>query len=96
VRTHPVTGRKALYLNPAVTRGIHGMTTDESKGLLRFLFQHSVKPEFLYCHHWRKHDMVMWDNRCTMHLAPPDYHASEIRQMFRVTLAGVTQGRLLG
>lgn len=95
VRVHPVTGRKALYLNPAVTRGILGMTPEEGEGLLRFLFEHSVKPEFVYCHRWQVHDMVMWDNRCAMHLAPADYDVAEIRQMFRTTLTGEPHGRLL-
>ena len=95
VRVHPVTGRKALYLNPAVTRCILGLTSEEGKGLLRFLFQHCVKPEFVYCHRWQVHDLVMWDNRCAMHLAPADYAPSEVRQMFRTTLAGEPHGRYL-
>jgi len=95
VRVHPQTGRKALYLNPAVTRCIVGMTPEESQPLLNSLFQHSVKPEFVYCHRWRVHDLVMWDNRCAMHLAPADYDKSEIRQMYRTTLRGVPHGRPL-
>ena len=95
VRVHPVTGRRALYLNPAVTRGILGLSSEESEGLLRFLFQHCVKPEFVYCHRWQVHDLVMWDNRCAMHLAPADYDPSETRQMFRTTLAGELHGRYL-
>lgn len=95
VRLHPETRRKALYLNPAVTRCIVDMTPEESQPLLNYLFQHSVKPEFVYCHRWRVHDLVMWDNRCAMHLAPADYDKSEIRQMYRTTLRGDPHGRHL-
>jgi taurine dioxygenase len=93
VRTHPETGRKALYLNEAVTRFIYGMTTEESEGLLKYLFKHSVRAEFTYRHVWKLHDIVMWDNRCTMHLAPKDYESSQIRHMCRTTLLGDPTGR---
>jgi taurine dioxygenase len=93
VRVHPETGRKALFLNETVTRAIHGMTEAESEGLLRYLFQHSVRPEFTYRHAWRVDDLVIWDNRCTMHLAPEDFSQHEIRQMFRTTLMGLPLGR---
>jgi taurine dioxygenase len=96
VRVHPETGRKALYLNETVTRQIHGMTMAESEGLLRFLFAHQVRPEFTYRHHWRRHDLVLWDNRCTMHLAPKDYDHSQLRLMCRTTLIGKPLGYLYG
>jgi len=94
VRVHPETGRAALYLNESVTCRIDGMTEEESAGLLDFLFRHSVLPEFTYRHRWRRHHLVLWDNRCSMHLAPKDYDGSEIRQMFRTTLRGEPLGRL--
>lgn len=94
VRVHPETGRKALYLNESVTRQIYGMTVEESQGLLQYLFKHSVRPQFTYRHRWRKHDLVMWDNRCAMHLAAADFDKSEIRQMFRTTLEGEPLGEL--
>jgi taurine dioxygenase len=94
VRTHPETGRKALYLNETVTRHIEGMSEEESEGLLDFLFQHSIRAEFTYRHRWRKFDVVMWDNRCTMHLAPADYDRSQLRHMRRTTLCGTPSGRL--
>jgi taurine dioxygenase len=94
VRVHPETGREALYLNETVTRQIHGMTPEESQGLLQYLFRHSVRPEFTYRHRWRKHDIVMWDNRCGMHLAPADYDRTQVRQMFRTTLRGEPIGAL--
>ena len=95
VRVHPATGRRALYLNPVVTRRVMDMTVGESRGLLQYLFQHSVKPEFVYCHYWQVDDLVMWDNRCAMHLAPGDYPPSEVRQMYRTTLMGEPHGRYL-
>jgi len=95
VRVHPVTGRKALYLNPNVTRRIVDMTAEESRGILDFLFQHCVRPEFVYCHYWQLHDLMVWDNRCSMHIAPRDYDHSEVRQMYRTTLIGEQLGRHL-
>ena len=94
VRVHPETGREALYLNESVTCCIDGMTEEESEGLLKLLFRHSVRPEFTFRHRWRKGDVVMWDNRCSMHLAPKDFDGSEVRQMFRTTLKGEPLGRL--
>ncbi len=95
VRVHPETGRKALYLSEAVTRRIDGMTEEESRGLLQYLFAHSVRPEFTFRHTWRLHDLVLWDNRCAMHLAPPDFDPAQLREMFRTTLVGETMGRAL-
>jgi taurine dioxygenase len=95
VRIHKETGRKALYLNETVTQSIYGMTYEESEGLLKYLFRHSVRPEFTYRHAWRVHDIVMWDNRCAMHVAPKDYDSSQIRHMCRTTLMGDPSGRVL-
>ena len=88
VRTHPVTKRKALYVNPGFTTGIVGMAKDESEPILAFLFRHSTRPEFIYRHKWRVHDMIFWDNRCTMHYALADYDFSVRRHMHRTTVAG--------
>ena len=60
-----------------------GMSAEESAGLLKFLFAHSVKPEFTFRHHWQPFDLVLWDNRCTMHLAPKDYASGAVRQLER-------------
>lgn len=88
IRTHPVTGRKALYVNPGFTVGFVGMPDEESKPILEFLFHHSTRPEFIYRHKWQVHDLVFWDNRCTMHYALADYDFSVRRHMHRTTIAG--------
>lgn len=87
VRTHPETGRKALFVNVAHTSGIVGMTEAESAPLLHFLFQHQVKPEFTCRFVWQPHSMAVWDNRCTQHNPVNDYHGFR-RVMHRITLAG--------
>lgn len=95
VRTHPETGRKALYVSEGQTERFVGMSREESHGLLQFLFAHSVKPEFTYRHNWNVSDMLMWDNRCTMHLALADYSHVHSRHMHRLTVLGAPCGRLL-
>jgi taurine dioxygenase len=95
VTVHPETGRRALFINQSLTREILGMTPAESAGLLKHLYAHAVQPEFTYRHYWRVGDLVMWDNRCTQHLAPRDYDPNEVRHMCRTTLKGDAQGRYL-
>ena len=87
VRTHPETGRKALYVNVAHTARFKGMTEEESAPLLGFLFQHQVKPEFTCRFQWRVGSLAFWDNRCTQHNPINDYHGHR-RLMHRITLAG--------
>jgi taurine dioxygenase len=88
VRTHPETGRKALYIGHADNvQGIEGMTEAESRPLLDFLYGHSTQPDNVYRHMWRVGDLLMWDNRCTMHYAVHDYGEQE-RLLNRVTLKG--------
>ena len=87
VRTHPETGRKALFVNEGFTVGIAGLAQDEGRTLLEALFRHSVRPEHVYRHHWRAGDLVMWDNRCTMHRAT-DYDLRHARAMHRTTIQG--------
>jgi taurine dioxygenase len=87
VRTHPETGRKALYVNTAHTTCFAGMTEEESSGLLGFLFRHQSRPEFTCRFHWEVGSLAFWDNRCAQHNPINDYHGYR-RVMHRITLAG--------
>ena len=87
VRTHPETGRKALYVNVAHTVRFAGMTEEESAPLLDFLYQHQVRPEHTCRFVWRPGSIALWDNRCTQHNPVNDYHGYR-RVMHRITLAG--------
>lgn len=87
VRTHPETGRKALFVSEHFTTRIVGIPEDESRALLAELFAHSVLPEHVYRHRWAPHDMVFWDNRSLMHLAggTPEHLR---RKLYRTTIEG--------
>ena len=87
VRTHPETGRKALYVNVAHTTGFKGWTEDESAPLLAYLFAHQIRPEFTCRFRWQVGSLAFWDNRCAQHNPVNDYHGAK-RVMHRVTLAG--------
>jgi taurine dioxygenase len=87
VRTHPVTGRKALYVNRLMTGFIEEMPRDESDEILAQLFMHQERPEYVYAHKWTPGDLVIWDNRCLLH-ARTDFDASERRILRRVTILG--------
>ena len=87
VRTHPETGRKALFVSEHFTTRIVGLPDDESRDLLARLFAHSTQDRFVYRHPWQPHDMVFWDNRSVMHLAAgtPDHLR---RRLNRTTVEG--------
>jgi len=87
VRTHPETGRKALYVNGGHALRLKDMSVEESAPLLNYLFQHATRPEFTCRFHWEVGSIALWDNRCTQHNPVNDYHGQR-RVMHRVTLAG--------
>jgi taurine dioxygenase len=87
VRTHPDTGRKALYVNRLMTDSIAGLDRAESDRLLEFLFQHQEDRRFVYEHVWRPGDLMMWDNRCTLH-ARTDFPPTERRLLRRIIVQG--------
>lgn len=87
VRTHPETGRKALYVNVAHTARFEGWTEEESAPLLAYLFAHQIKPEFTCRFRWEPNSIAFWDNRCAQHNPVNDYHGFK-RLMHRITLAG--------
>ena len=87
VRTHPETGRKALYLNFGHTTRFRGWSEQESVPLLDYLFAHQVRPEFTCRFQWGPGSLAFWDNRCTQHNPVNDYHGFR-RVLHRITLAG--------
>jgi taurine dioxygenase len=87
VRTHPITGRKALWINPVYTLQFTGMTLAESAPLLKYLNELAVSPSLTCRVRWHKGSLTMWDNRCTQHCATADYHGQR-REMLRTTVAG--------
>jgi taurine dioxygenase len=90
VTRHPVTKRKVLFVNRLMTAKIEGLSTAESDDLLNFLFSHQEKPQFIYEHVWRKGDLILWDNRCTLH-ARTDFNANERRLLRRMTVQSERQ-----
>ena len=88
VRTHPRTGRRALFVNPHFTTGFADMTEQESRPMLDYLISSATRPENVYRHRWSARDLVMWDNRCAMHYAVRDYDEHMTRIMHRTTAAG--------
>jgi len=87
VRTHPITRKKALFVNEQFTIGIKGMHNDESRALLDLLFAQVRIPEYQFRFRWQPNSMVFWDNRPTQHYAANDYYPRR-RTMHRVTLKG--------
>jgi taurine dioxygenase len=86
VHRHPVTGRKALFVNSNYTQRISGVSEVESRNILNMIYEHNKKPEFQCRFRWRAGSLAIWDNRCTQHYALDDY--KELRRMRRVQIAG--------
>jgi taurine dioxygenase len=87
IRSHDETGRRALYVCRAFTRQFRGWSRAESRGLLEYLFEHSVRPEYQARHRWHAGDLVLWDNRCLLHFAVHD-HGDEPRLIHRLQVEG--------
>jgi len=86
-RTHPATGGKALYVNRLMTHHIEGLPREESEELLALMFDTIERPEFIYEHRWRVGDLLLWDNRCSLH-ARRDFDPNASRWLRRVTIQG--------
>lgn len=89
---HPATGRRCLYLSEGYTCGIEGLPGEEGQALIRELCEHVVKPEFQYRYSWAAGDLLIWDNRATLHRATFDYALPQRRVMRRATVAGQALG----
>jgi len=87
IRTHPVTGRQAIFVNPVFTMAIKALPDDESKAILEFLFEHCGRPHWQVRFRWQPNSVAFWDNRCTQHIAMWDYFPN-VRSGFRVTVKG--------
>jgi taurine dioxygenase len=88
IRTHPVTGRRAIYVRAGECVGVVGMPDEDALPLIRELSDWVTRPEFLYRHRWQVGDLLMWDNCCAQHLAVKDYDLPQRRLMHRVTVNG--------
>ena len=91
VKVHRESGRKTLFISERIRKFV-GMTEEETRPLLRFLTQHATRSEFCYRHVWRVNDVIMWDNRCLLHIALNDYDQTQIRHFIRCTHAGEPSG----
>jgi taurine dioxygenase len=91
VRVHPETGRKSLFVEEKVKQLV-GMTSEESGPLIRFLCEHAARPQFVYRHVWQKGDLIMWDNRCTNHIAVGDFDRTRIRHTEKTCVRGTPSG----
>lgn len=94
VKVHPESGRKALFLSERAVR-FEGWTREESQPLIAWLCRHATEPELVFRKQWRMGDLVIWDNRCTLHQALGDYDRSQVRYMRRTAIVGEPSGRLV-
>jgi taurine dioxygenase len=94
VRIHPETKRKLLFVSERI-RNFVGLTEEESRPLLQFLNEHATSPEFVYRHSWSLNDVVMWDNRCTLHIALKDFDQNQARHMMRCSMRGEKSGYVI-
>jgi taurine dioxygenase len=87
IAKHPVTGRKLIYVNRAMTSHINELPEEESEAILTFLYEHMTKPDFQIRFQWREHSIAFWDNRCTQHKAIWDYYPN-VRSGYRIQIKG--------
>jgi taurine dioxygenase len=95
VRVHPETGRRALFVSEWMVKRIVGLTDEEGAALVRYLCEQSVREELTFRQTWRVGDVLLWDNRATVHMALDDYPADARRLLLRTSLSGDPQGRPL-
>ncbi len=95
VRVHPETGRKALFVSEWMCTRIPGLSRIEGDALLKMLFAHSTRPEFVFRQQWKVDDVLLWDNRCTLHQALRDYDEAQQRELIRTSLVGTPCGELV-
>jgi taurine dioxygenase len=86
-RTHPATGKRSLYIGCHAWK-IDGLAEEEGRRLLDELLEFATQPPYVYAHKWRRHDLLMWDNRCTLHAATPYDTTRELRTMYRTVVSG--------
>ena len=86
-RVHPATGRRALYIGCHAWK-VEGLPESEGRQMLDDLLEHATQDDYVYAHKWRRHDLLMWDNRCTLHAATPYDTAKELRTMYRTVVSG--------
>ncbi len=91
VRVHPETGRKALFVGEKIKQFV-GMTPEESAPLIGYLVAHATRPQFVYRHRWQKNDVILWDNRCTLHIAVYDFDQTQMRYMEKTSVRGPVSG----
>jgi taurine dioxygenase len=94
VRVHPPSGRKALFVSEWMSRRVVELAPDEGRALLGFLAEHCARPEFAFRQSWLPGDVLMWDNRATIHMALADYAPGEPRELLRTSLVGEALGEL--
>ena len=87
VRRHPVTGRTSLYISPIYNDAVEGLNATEARRLIADLAAFAADPRFVYRHRWETDDVLLWDNRCTMHQVTP-HDPRERRVMHRTTIVG--------
>jgi taurine dioxygenase len=92
VRVHPETGRRALYVCEKTTTRLVGFTDEESEPILQFLKREAVRVEYTYRHYWQPNDLIVWDNRCTLHTAVHDNDHEQKRMLHRTTILGTPSG----